>query len=71
VALTLAVLGGATIAAVKLSGDASIPSWATTSLIAVSALCVLGLGNLVVLFTVFSQSRAISLANLEQVWPQR
>jgi polyisoprenyl-phosphate glycosyltransferase len=71
VALTLAVLGGVTIAAVKLSGDASIPSWATTSLIAVSALCVLGLGNLVVLFTVFSQSRAISLANLEQVWPQR
>ena len=70
-ALATAILGAATIAALSLIGDVTIPSWATYALVAISALCVLGLGNLVVLFTVFSQSRAISLANLEQVWPPR
>jgi hypothetical protein len=69
VALAVAVLGAATIAALKLIGDVAIPTWASYALVAISALCVLGLANLVVLFTVFSQSRAISLANLEQVWP--
>jgi hypothetical protein len=69
VALTVAVIGAATIAALALIGDVAIPSWASYSLAAVCALCVAGLGTLVILFTVFSQSRAISLANLEQVWP--
>jgi hypothetical protein len=71
VALVVAVIGASTIAALALIGDVAIPSWASYALAAVCGLCVLGLGNLVVLFTVFSQSRAISLANLEQIWPPR
>jgi polyisoprenyl-phosphate glycosyltransferase len=70
-ALAVVVLGALTIVVLKLTGDVTIPHWASYALAAVSALCVLGVGNLVVLFTVFSQSRAISLANLEQIWPPR
>lgn len=70
VALAVTLVEALTIVVVKLAGHTTIPHWATYSMIAVAAICVLGLGNLVVLFTVFSQSRAISLANLEQAWPE-
>ncbi len=59
-ALMLAVV------AVKVFTDEAIPGWATFTLLGVLTLSVVALGNFVTLFTVFSQSRAISLANLEQ-----
>lgn len=68
-ALAVAALGGLTVAFIELAGGGPIPSWAAIALIVLSSLCFVGLGTLVVLFTVFSQSRAISLANLEQAWP--
>lgn len=67
-ALAVALLSGAAVAVVALGGGGPVPGWATTALIVLASLCIFGLGTLMVLFTVFSQSRAISLANLEQVW---
>lgn len=52
--------------AVRLFTAAAIPGWATSTLLLVLILSFIALGNFVVLFAVFSQSRGISLANLEQ-----
>ena len=43
----------------------AIPGWATYTLLLVLAVCFIALGNFVVLFALFAQSRGISLANLE------
>lgn len=62
---------GAVLAAVvvglKLFTDSSIPGW--TSYIALGALIVslVALGNFVSLFVLFSQTRAVSLANIEEL----
>ena len=64
-------LAGALLAAVvvfiKLFTDASIPGW--TSYVALSALIVslVALGNFVSLFVLFSQTRAVSLASIEEL----
>lgn len=60
IVLMIAVVG------VKLFTDEAIPGWATFTLLGTLILSVVALGNFVTLFTVFSQSRAISLAHLEQ-----
>lgn len=60
------VLLAAAVIAVKLFTSAAIPGWATATLLGVLTLSVLALGNFIVLFVVFSHSRSISLANLEQ-----
>lgn len=60
VALSLVVI------AVRLFSDAAIPGWATFTLLGLLVLSLVAVGNFVVLFAVFSQSRGISLANLEQ-----
>ena len=51
---------------VRLSPNAAIPGWSTITLLGVLILSVVALGNFVVLFAVFSHSRGISLANLEE-----
>jgi hypothetical protein len=62
---------GAVLAAIvvclKLFTDSSIPGW--TSYIALGALIVslVALGNFVSLFVLFSQTRAVSLANIEEL----
>ncbi len=62
---------GAVLAAIvvclKLFTDSSIPGW--TSYIALGALIVslVALGNFVSLFVLFSQTRAVSLANIEEI----
>ncbi len=61
VALTVVVL------AVGASGG-GLPGWLAVTLAVAGSVCVIGLGNLIVLFTVFSQSRAVGLSNLEQQW---
>jgi polyisoprenyl-phosphate glycosyltransferase len=61
VVMMLAVLG------VKLFTDEAIPGWATYTLIGLLTLSLIAAGNFVTLFSVFSQSRAISLAHLEEV----
>lgn len=55
------------IVAVRLSTDRAVPGWATYSLLSLLLLSAVTLGNLVVLFAVFSQSQGISLSNLEGV----
>ena len=59
VVLALVVLG------IKQFTDEAIPGWTTFTLIGLATLSLIAVGNFVTLFTVFSQSSAISLADLE------
>ncbi len=54
------------VVAVKLVTSEAIPGWATYTLLLLAILSFIALGNFVLLFTVFSQSRGSALANLEQ-----
>ena len=65
--LALAVALAIAVVAVKLFTDAAIPGWATYTLLGALILSVVSLGNFVTLFTVFSQTRATWLANIEQI----
>ncbi len=51
---------------IRLFTSAAIPGWTTFTLLGMLILSVIALGNFVVLFAVFSHSRGISLANLEE-----
>lgn len=59
-ALALAVV------CVRLFTNRAIPGWATSTLLLLIIVSVVALGNFVVLFTVFSQSRGMSLADVEE-----
>lgn len=63
--LVLCVVGSCSIVVVRLLTDLAVPGWATYSLLLLLLLSAVALGNLVVLFAVFSQSQGISLSNLE------
>jgi hypothetical protein len=56
-----------TVVCVKLFTTAAIPGWATTTLLLLIAVSLIALGNSVVLFSVFSQARGMSLADVEEV----
>lgn len=49
---------------VRLFTDAAVPGWATYTLLLLLLLSVVALGNFIVLFAVFAQTRAISMANI-------
>jgi hypothetical protein len=51
--------------AVRIFEQTAIPDWALSSLQIAVILSFIALGNFIVLFAVFSQSRGISLATLE------
>ena len=51
---------------VKLFTNRAIPGWATTTLLLLIVVSVVALGNFIVLFAIFSQSRGISLADVEE-----
>jgi glycosyltransferase involved in cell wall biosynthesis len=55
-----------TVICVKLFTDSAIPGWATSTLLLLIVVSVVALGNFVVLFVVFSQSRGTSLAAVEE-----
>jgi glycosyltransferase involved in cell wall biosynthesis len=59
-ALALAVI------CVRLFTSSAIPGWATTTLLLLIVVSFVALGNFVVLFAVFSQSRGMSLAHVEE-----
>jgi glycosyltransferase involved in cell wall biosynthesis len=59
ITLSLVVLG------VRLFSTTAIPGWATATILGLLILSFVALGNFVVLFALFSHSRGISLANLE------
>jgi hypothetical protein len=66
ISLGLAVVLSLVVIGVRVFSDAAIPGWATSTLLGIIILSFVALGNLITLFAVFSQSRGISLANIEQ-----
>jgi len=54
-----------TVICLKLFTSSAIPGWATTTLLLLIVVSFVALGNFVVLFAVFSQSRGMSLADVE------
>lgn len=63
--VALCVILGAAVVAVKLGTDEAIPGWATSTLLALTISSIVALGNVIVLFAVYSQSRGLSLSDLE------
>lgn len=64
IALSSVVVG------IRLFTNYAIPGWTTITLLSMLLVSLVSLGNFVVLFAVFSHSRGISLANLEE-WDGR
>ena len=52
---------------IRLTTNSAIPGWATATLLGIMILSFTALGNFLVLFVVFSHSRGISLAGLEDL----
>lgn len=67
--LALSLIAALTIVGVRLFTSEAVPGWATYTLLLLIVLSFTALGNLVLLFSVFSQNRAISLAQLERRVP--
>jgi hypothetical protein len=61
----LGILLSFVVIGIRVFTTAGIPGWATATLLGLLVLSFVALGNFVVLFAVFSHSRGISLANLE------
>jgi hypothetical protein len=64
--MVLAFVAALAVVIVKLATSQAIPGWATYTLLLLIVLSFSALGNLVLLFSVFAQNRAISLAHLER-----
>jgi len=62
----LGLLLALAVVAIRVFTDAAIPGWTTFTLLGILLLSFVALGNFVVLFAVFSHSRGLSLANLEE-----
>jgi len=62
----LGIVASLVVVGIRLFTNASIPGWATATLVGLLILSFVALGNFVVLFAVFSHSRGLSLANLEE-----
>jgi hypothetical protein len=66
ITLALSIIMSLVVLGIRVFTDAAIPGWATYTLIGVVILSFVALGSFVTLFAVFSQSRAISLSNIDQ-----
>ena len=66
VSLVLGALLALVVLAVKIFGS-STPGWATFAVLGALLVSLVALGNFVTLFVLFSQNRAVSLANIEQL----
>jgi hypothetical protein len=62
----LGVVMACVVLGLRLFSSLAIPGWTTFTLLGILILSIVALGNFVVLFVVFSHSRGISLANLEE-----
>lgn len=69
VAIGVSVVIGAAIAVSALATGAGVPTWAIIALLFSVLVSFIALGNFVLLFSVFSQSRGLSLARLEDQRP--
>lgn len=63
-ALSLTVL----VLVIRFGTSEAVPGWATYSLASAAIVSLVAFGNLVILFTVYSQSTAVSMQNLEHNW---
>ena len=63
----IGVLLSLVVIAIRLFTTSAIPGWATATLLGVLILSFIALGNFLVLFAVFSHSRGMSLAGLEEM----
>jgi hypothetical protein len=63
--LVLGVLIAIAIVGVRLFTDSAIPGWASITALASLIISLIALGNFVTLFMLFSQTRAVSLASVE------
>jgi hypothetical protein len=63
----IGVLLSLIVVAIRLFTNSAIPGWATATLLGVLTLSFIALGNFLVLFAVFSHSRGMSLAGLEEM----
>ena len=62
----LGIVLAVVVVGIKIFTKAAIPGWTTFTLLSILTLSFIALGNFLVLFAVFSHSRGISLANLEE-----
>jgi polyisoprenyl-phosphate glycosyltransferase len=60
------LVGAATAVAIRLFTTVAIPGWATQVFLGAMAISVIAIGNFIVLFAVFSQSRGITLSGMER-----
>jgi polyisoprenyl-phosphate glycosyltransferase len=65
--LVLGVMIALTIVGVRLFTDSAIPGWASIAALASLIISLIALGNFVTLFMLFSQTRAVSLASVEDL----
>ncbi|HEX6228209.1 MAG TPA: glycosyltransferase [Solirubrobacterales bacterium] len=65
--LVLGVLTALAIVGIKLFTDSAIPGWASIAALGSLIVSLVALGNFVTLFVLFSQTRAVSLANIEEL----
>jgi hypothetical protein len=57
----------AVVIGIRIFTNEAIPGWATYTLLGILILSFVALGSFITVFTAFSQSRSVSLANLEKV----
>ncbi len=67
VSLVLGASLAVVVVAIRLFTNAAIPGWATFTVLGALIISLVALGNFVTLFVLFSQSRAVSLAAIEDV----
>jgi glycosyltransferase involved in cell wall biosynthesis len=65
--LILGVLLALAVVSIKLFTDSAIPGWASFGVLGAMIVSLIALGNFVSLFVLFSQSRAVSLASIEEL----
>ena len=57
---------GVVVLAIKLGTHRAIPGWATATLLGLAISSLVSMGNFVVLFAVYTQSRGMSLSRIER-----
>jgi hypothetical protein len=65
--LVLGVLTALAILAVRLFTESAVPEWASITAVGSLIVSLVALGNFVTLFVLFSQTRAVSLASIEDM----
>jgi hypothetical protein len=65
--LVLGVLLALTVLSIRVFTDSTVPGWASFTALGSLIVSLVALGNFVTLFVLFSQTRAVSLANIEDM----